>query len=102
MSSKSVTYRNSQFCCTVSTAPSKGASGTTSLLGILLSHPEPMNALQPSTSWGSIRDLLAALRETWHRTDNYIAPNCGERAMHFPPSRFCHAHSDSVTLKRSR
>jgi hypothetical protein len=51
---------------------------------------------------GWIRRNLQALRETWNKTDGCLVPDCEERAMHFPPSRYCHIHLSFVTSKRRR
>jgi hypothetical protein len=51
---------------------------------------------------GWIRRNLQALRETWHKTDSCLAPDCEEGAMHFPPSRYCDTHLSFVTSKRRR
>jgi hypothetical protein len=40
-----------------------------------------------------IRRHLHLLRDSWHSTDGCLVPDCEERAMHFPPSRFCKAHT---------
>jgi hypothetical protein len=51
---------------------------------------------------GWIRGQLHSLREAWHKTDNCLAPDCAERAMHFPPSRYCPIHLSFVTSPRRR
>jgi hypothetical protein len=55
-----------------------------------------MRALRELDAWGWIRRSLHALRQTWRETDDCSAPNCEERAMHFPPSRFCRMHLGRV------
>ena len=43
-------------------------------------------------AWQWIRRHVLALRESWHKTDDCVAPECEERARHFPPSRYCKTH----------
>jgi anti-sigma B factor antagonist len=49
-------------------------------------------SVQPQV-WAWIRSHLHALRQTWHITGACFIPDCEERAMHFPPSRYCTTHT---------
>jgi hypothetical protein len=46
---------------------------------------------RPRRSW--LLRHLQTLKQTWHSTGDCRIPECGERAMHFPPSLFCKAHT---------
>jgi hypothetical protein len=56
-----------------------------------------MRALRQLEAWQWIRRSLHTLRQTWHETDDCSAPDCEERAMHFPPSRFCRTHLNQLS-----
>ena len=43
--------------------------------------------------WAPILRTLHGLRQSWHKTGACLIPDCQERAMHFPPSRFCKVHT---------
>jgi len=49
--------------------------------------------LWPPQILASMRRQLLALKEAWHKSGDCLAPACHERAMHFPPSRYCKFHT---------
>jgi len=59
----------------------------------LVAGSEAVNRPRQPHVWAWIRRNLYALRQTWHKTGACLIPDCEERAMHFPPSRYCKMHT---------